>query len=381
MPRRVVITGEAALTPASVSRVSRFDATGFPVCVAAELRGAGDQVAMGLAAARAATGDGDRLRAAYDPKRIGVFIGAEPERIAVADWAAVVAARRSSTGIADFAHVLAAGAYERRSPARLTDAVADLVSARGPRATLSMACVSSAAAIAAAHRAIVRGDCDCAIAGGAALNVEPLLFAGFCLLGAMSQSGACRPFDVARDGFVLGDAAAMLVLEEESAARGAEIRGRILGAGESVDAFRMTDPAPGGRGAALAIGAALASAGIAARDVALVKAHATGTRKNDEVEARVVAELLPHRPPILAVKGALGHSIAASGAVELLAALAALRARACPPVQNLHTPDGELPPLALTPDGGEATPLAGSIALCNTFGFGGINCSLVVASA
>jgi 3-oxoacyl-[acyl-carrier-protein] synthase II len=386
-----LITGDAALTPlgrfssesglpagCAIAPVQRFDARGFPVTVAAECapRDAEvDQVALGLAAVRAALGDGEaiaRLVRAHGAERIGVFFGAEPERVTLDDWTRVVEAGEAAA--------LGEGAYRRRSPSRITDAVAELVGARGPRRTFAMACVSSAAAIAAAHRALAAGEVTCAIAGGAALNVEPLLFAGFCLLGAMSRAGACRPFDAARDGFVLGDGAACLILEEERAARraGRSARGRILGAGQSQDAWRMTDPAPDGRGARAAIASALDEAGAGAGEIALVKAHATGTPKNDAVEAQVIFDLFGDRVPVAAWKGALGHSIAASGAVEAIAALGALRARAVGGAPSLRTVDGELPPIDVVPDGAPPRPLAGDLALCDTFGFGGLNCALVV---
>ena len=379
---RVAITGEATWTPDGIAPIRRFDASRFPVRFAAEIEAPGT-VAMGLLVVREALGEVDRLRAAHDPARIGVFFGVEPERVAAGDWARVQGERRAATQqdrAPRFAGLLPEGAYRRRSPSRLTDAVADLCGARGPRRTLAMACVSSAAAIAQAYLAIARGEITAAIAGGAAQNVEPLLFAGFCLLGAMSPSGECRPFDGARDGFVLGDAAGALVLEAESAVHSGQIRGRLLGAGQSLDAYRMTDPEPEGRGAAEAIRAALTDASLDPRDIALVKAHATGTQKNDQVEARVIDALLPHRPPVMAVKGAIGHSIAASGVVEAIAALEALRRGFAPGIAGLTHPDPSLPPLFLAPASAEPRTIRGGVALCNTFGFGGINCALLLGA-
>jgi 3-oxoacyl-[acyl-carrier-protein] synthase II len=403
MARVAAITAAAALTPiglltdegfadrsarTGIAPIQRFDARGFPVQHAAEIVGRGDQVALAMAAARAALSDEsaiEALRKAHSPSKIGVFFGAEPERIAVSDWAQVIAARRAAGPHEDpFATpILETDAYYRRSPARATDAIAEWVGARGPRRTLSMACVSSAAAIAAAKRAIVRGEISLALVGGAALNVEPLLFAGFCLLGAMSTAGACRPFDSRRDGFALADGAGLLVFEEESIARarGANIRGRILGGALSLDAHRMTDPEPTGKGAATAIRDALADAQVAPDQIALVKAHATGTRKNDEVEAQVIHSLVGARPPVLAIKGAIGHGIAASGAVELIAALAALRKKECAPTTGLDEIDPSLPPIALSGEVDPSRAVDGTIALCNTFGFGGINCALVLEVA
>ncbi len=398
MSRSVAITGCAAVTPlglltddgfadrarpsgdsleGGIGPVRRFDASGFPVRAAAEVE-ADDQVALGMRALRAAVDEAALagLAARHGAARVGVWVGAEPERITVGDWAKVVAAREGG----DLDGVLAEGAYGRRSPSRLADAVALAAAARGPRRTLSMACVSSAAALAAARRAVAAGEVGCAIVVGAALNVEPLLFAGFCLLGAMSPAGACRPFDARRDGFILADGAAAFILEDEDAARrdGRPVRGRLRGAAVTLDAWRMTDPHPDGRGALAAMRGALADAEVAPESIALVKAHATGTVKNDEVEARAIHALVGGRPPVLAVKGALGHSIAASGAVEAIAALAALRRGAAEPTVGLEAVDPALPPIALTAASSPPRPVEGTLALCNTFGFGGINCALVL---
>src|SRR5262249_18504301 len=158
---------------------------------------------MGLAAARRAV---DRWRGIYPPEAMGVFVGAEPERARLTDLYAVGASGGGGghRGYNRRGHGVRSGCvYHHRSPSRLTDALADLIAAAGPGRTYWMAGAASAAAIAAGFRAVAQGEIALALVGGAALNVEPMLYAGFSLLRAMSQSGRCRPFDASRDGFVL----------------------------------------------------------------------------------------------------------------------------------------------------------------------------------
>ena len=159
--------------------------------------------------------------------------------------------------------------------------------------------------------------------------------------------------------------------------------GYVKGAGESLDAYRITDPEPTGKGARAAINRALQSAQLEAREISLLKAHATGTLQNDRVEAMVLAELFPQRPPVLAVKGSIGHSIAACGIVELIAALAALRRGRVEHAFGLTLLDAELGALNVAPWGETQEhdrALQGRYALCNTFGFGGINCALLISA-
>jgi 3-oxoacyl-[acyl-carrier-protein] synthase II len=225
------------------------------------------------------------------------------------------------------------------------------------------------------------------VAGGYDSMVNPLGVGGFCLLEALSRAndlgpGASRPFDAARDGFVLGEGAGMVVLEELEAARrrGATIHAEVLGYGSTLDAFRVSDPAPDEAGAAAAIAAALADAGVAPAELDHVNAHGTGTRKNDPAEARALRRVLggeADRVPVTSTKGQLGHLIGAAGAVELLAALFALEAQVLPATLNLATPDPECPlvHVANTP-----RPARVRTVLKTSFGFGGQNAALVVGA-
>lgn len=391
--RRVAITRAAALSPRGWLRpqsgfahpprpagaITRFPADDFPARTARELDTPSQDALASLVLRETFPGG---VPGGYAPERCGLYLGAEPERVQVAELSAVNRAVREGLPLVD-ADAVPHGAYARRSPGGLAARMAATLGLSGPRRVYAMACAASAAAAAGAWRALQTGEIEAALCAGVASNVEPMLFAGFCLLGAMSPSGQCRPFDLQRDGFVLADGAGALWLEDEARVlaqgRAGEIEGYLLGAGESMDAHRMTDPEPSGAGAQAAIRAALAAARVAPDEVALVKGHATGTWRNDAAESSALAALLPHRPPILALKGGIGHSIAACGVVELIAALHALRSRAVEGAYGLAQLDPALPAPNVTPYEEGPRPLRPGVALCNTFGFGGINCALVVA--
>jgi 3-oxoacyl-[acyl-carrier-protein] synthase II len=392
--RRICITRANALTPRgrvtaegferapeSFQEIKRFSVKDFPVKIAGEV-GSNQQVEMALSLVAEALEDHAITVRTPTKTKLGVFVGAEPERVPLERLAKAQRAASQPEHA-----VLGGNAYEQRSPARLTEALVQRYQAEGPQLTLSMACAASASAIAKALHSIRNGLCDAALCVGAALNVEPLLFAGFCLLRAMSQSGRCMPFDQRRDGFVLSDGAGCLLLEAEDTVvgqgRAREILGYLEGAGESLDAYRITDPEPTGKGARAAIIKALHSAQLKANEISLVKAHATGTLQNDRVEAQVLEALFPQRPPVLAVKGGIGHSIAACGVIELIAALAALRRGRVEHAFGLTSIDAELASLNIAPWGDQTEKeeaMTGRYALCNTFGFGGINCALLISA-
>jgi 3-oxoacyl-[acyl-carrier-protein] synthase II len=391
-PRGVLTVHGFEKKPAPFEVIRRFRVDDFPTKIAAQIEGNG-QVPMSLTLIRETIEDhflrmseaniistlGETSRS--DRGALGIFVGAEPERVPLEDLSLAQNAVQQSS----FA-VLGKLAYEQRSPARLTKELAKLYQAEGPQLTLSMACAASASATAKAWQSIRSGQCDVAVCVGAAFNVEPLLFAGFCLLRAMSSSGKCQPFDQKRDGFVLSDGFGCLLLEAEdfvvSQGRQKEILGYLEGAGESLDAYRITDPEPSGIGAKAAIHRALQSAQIEAKEVSLLKAHATGTIQNDRVEAQVLSELFSHNPPVLALKGGLGHSIAACGVVELIAALASLRSGRVENAFGLSSLDSEISSINVMPwneTNKNEREFSGRYALCNTFGFGGINCALLVS--
>ncbi|MCV7254658.1 beta-ketoacyl-ACP synthase [Mycolicibacterium fluoranthenivorans] len=242
------------------------------------------------------------------------------------------------------------------------------------------ACSSGSEAIAHAWRQIVMGDADIAVCGGVEGGIEALPIAAFSMMRAMSTrnddpTGASRPFDKDRDGFVFGEAGAVLILEteEHAKARGAKPLARVLGAGITSDAFHMVAPAPDGLRAGAAIKRALETAGLSAKDIDHVNAHATATPIGDTAEANALRVAGVEHAAVYAPKGALGHSIGAVGALESILTVLALRDGVIPPTLNYETPDPEidLDVVAGEPRYGEY-----QYAINNSFGFGGHNVAL-----
>jgi 3-oxoacyl-[acyl-carrier-protein] synthase II len=249
------------------------------------------------------------------------------------------------------------------------------------------ACAASAHALGAATRMVEHGDADACVVGGAEAAVTPLGRAAFATMGATSPSGSSRPFDRRRDGFVLGEGAGILVLEDEehARARGARVHGVIAGYGASCDAFHLTAPEPSGQGAAQAIESALADAGVAPDEVDYVNAHGTSTPAGDLSETQALKASLGERAaavPISSTKSVIGHLIGAAGAVELIATVLGLERAVAPPTVGWEERDEGLdldyvPGTArrLEPRGGSLT------AISNSFGFGGHNAVLCVTVA
>jgi 3-oxoacyl-[acyl-carrier-protein] synthase II len=248
------------------------------------------------------------------------------------------------------------------------------------------ACSGGAHAIGTALRMIQYGDADAVVAGGAEATLTEFGFACFQSMQALSPTGISRPFDARRDGFVMGEGAGVLVLEEESAARsrGATILGEVAGYGCTSDAFHLTAPQPSGEPAARAISFALKDAGVGAQDIAYVNAHGTSTQLNDAAETAALKRSLgadrARKIPVSSTKSAIGHLLGAAGAVEAVATLQTLSTRVIPPTLGYEVPDPELD-LDFVP--GEARPLLAAnggppLALSNSFAFGGHNVALVL---
>jgi 3-oxoacyl-[acyl-carrier-protein] synthase II len=245
------------------------------------------------------------------------------------------------------------------------------------------ACAAGAHAIGMAERLIRYGDAETVVAGGSEAAITPLSTAAFTKMDALSDSGISRPFDRRRDGFVMGEGAGVLVLEEEEAAkeRGARILGYLRGYASTSDAHHLTAPEPTGRGAAKAIELALKDADIGPDDVVYVNAHGTSTPLNDRSETNALKAALGEERagqiPISSTKSAIGHLLGAAGAVEAIATLLALRDRIAPPTLNYEEPDEGLD-LDYVPQ--ESRPLANgevrAIGISNAFGFGGHNAVL-----
>jgi 3-oxoacyl-[acyl-carrier-protein] synthase II len=260
--------------------------------------------------------------------------------------------------------------------------VAMRLGAHGPGFSVASACATGAHAIGEAKRMIERNEADVVIAGGTEAALVGLCLAAFRRMGALSREGISRPFDVNRDGFVMGEGAAVLVLEREAhaQARGARILARVTGYGASNDAFHITQPEENGRGAVEAMTAALRDADLSPSDVGYVNAHGTSTPFNDRIEAKAIKQVLGEDgPPVSSCKGAIGHTLGAAGAIEALACVEALRRGALPPTLGLEEVDPECDADHIAGAPREAPDL--KVAMSNSFGFGGQNATLVLQAA
>ena len=258
---------------------------------------------------------------------------------------------------------------------------------RGPSYATLSACAAGAHSIGDSVRLIEHGDADAVVTGGSEAALVPLARAAFAALDALSDTGISRPFDVRRDGFVMGEGAAVLVLEdaEQARARGANILGYVRGYGASSDAYHLTAPEKDGGGAIEAMRSALADAGLQPEDIVYVNAHGTSTPLNDRAETQAIKTVLgehAHEIPVSSTKSAIGHLLGAAGSVEAVATLLALRDRIAPPTLGHEEPEEGLD-LDYVP--GKARPLEidgkRAIAMSNAFGFGGHNAVLLLEAA
>ena len=255
--------------------------------------------------------------------------------------------------------------------------------AHGPGFSVASACATGGHAIGEAARMIARGEADAVVAGGTEAAMTDICLAAFRRMGALSREGISRPFDARRDGFVMGEGAGVVILEEaeHARARGATARARVAGYGASNDAFHITAPDEDGAGATKAMRAALADADAGAGDVGYINAHGTSTPFNDRIETLAVHRVFDNgsAPPISSTKSAIGHLLGAAGAVEAVAVIGALERGVLPPTLNYEEPDPECD-LDCVPDGPREAPGL-ELALSNSFGFGGQNACLALARA
>ncbi|MFF0501127.1 KasA/KasB family beta-ketoacyl-ACP synthase [Nocardia aobensis] len=308
-----------------------------------------------------------------DPERLGVSIGTGLGGV---------------EALIDVKDKMANGGYRRVSPLAVqmimpngAAAVVGLeLGAKAGIATPVSACSSGSEAIANAWKMIVMGDADVVVTGGVEGSIQAVPIAAFTMMRAMSTRNddpkrASRPFDTDRDGFVFGEAGAMMVLESEehARARGATVHARLLGAGLTSDGFHLVAPDPDGKGAARAIARALQTAGLSKTDVAHVNAHATATPIGDTAEARAIAAAVGSHASVYAPKSALGHSIGAVGALESVLTVLSIRDSLVPPTLNLENQD---PDVDLDIVKGQARPGRIDYAVNNSFGFGGHNVAL-----
>ncbi|WP_309141944.1 beta-ketoacyl-[acyl-carrier-protein] synthase family protein [Streptomyces griseicoloratus] len=329
-----------------------------------------------LAAAREAVADAAPADGDWDPDRVGVLIGTAVAGLGTWQEQARRFAQRGARGVNPLTVPKAIGNI---APAT----VALEVGLRGPALGVATACASGTTALGLALDLLRADRCDVVLAGGTEAVVSPLVSAAFDRLQALSRrrddpAGASRPFDRRRDGFVLGEGAAVLVLERTAAARA---RGRrpyaaLLGYGESSDAYHLTAPHPEGAGARLALRRALDDAGLAASDVAFVNAHATSTPQGDAVEAALVADLFGPDTPVTSVKGVTGHMMGAAGAAEAAFTALSIDRGVVPPTANFEEAGAGVPEIDVVHGGPRRADLP--YAVSNSFGFGGHNAVVVL---
>ncbi len=427
MRRRVVITGMGAVTPLGhsvrdtfaalvagrngIGPITHFRAETFPTTFAAEVKdfhlerfvphcerweNAGLNSTFAAAAAQEALADAGVLDVPGDDRsRMGVYLG-------------------SGEGIQDFDNMIlllamaydaktrkldmpafCRGGVERFHPGpeaeqELHTTAAHLAAhfrLEGPNYNCLTACAASSQAIGEATEMIRHGDADVMLSGGSHSMIHPFGVTGFNLLTALSPRNAepekaSRPFDMQRDGFVLGEGAGMVVLEELEHARrrGAPLYAEVTGYGSTADAFRVTDSHPEGRGAIACIREAVNDSGLAPEDIGYINAHGTSTKVNDRVETMAIKEVFgaqAYKVPISSSKSMLGHLIAAAGAVELITCIEVIRRGVMPPTINYEIPDPECD-LDYMPN--VAREKRVRHALSNSFGFGGQNISLMVSA-
>ncbi len=267
-------------------------------------------------------------------------------------------------------------------PMMMPNAGAALVSMRlgwrGPSEAAVTACAGGTHAIGAAARLVASGRCDVAIGGGAEASIVPIAMAGFKNMTALSQEGVSRPFDERRDGFVIGEGAGALVLEdlEHAIHRGARISAILAGASSTADAYHITAPAPGGNGAYTCMQLALDDAGVAPSEVTHINAHGTSTPLNDAAEAEAIEKLFGQPgPPVTSTKGVTGHALGAAGAIEAVASVLTIANGVIPPTVGFER---AAPDMTLDVVAGAARPFSPGAVLSNSFGFGGHNGCLVL---
>ncbi|PIQ81623.1 MAG: beta-ketoacyl-[acyl-carrier-protein] synthase II [Candidatus Omnitrophica bacterium CG11_big_fil_rev_8_21_14_0_20_64_10] len=405
--RRVVVTGLGVVSPvgntvnqvweallqgkSGVGELKLFDSSAYPTRIAAEVRdfdpaqylSVKEQkhsdrfVKFAVAAAKQAAADAAISADKEDPNRIGVWIGTGMGGLATIE-----------EGYRDL---------EKRGPARVNPFFIPMIICnmapgqvsislgfKGPNSCSVSACASGAHAIGDSYKIIQRGEADAMVAGGSECAITPLGVAGFCALRALSTRNddpqhASRPFDLDRDGFVIGEGAAVVVLEELEHAkrRGAKIYAEMIGYGMTGDAHHMTAPDPDGAGAAGAMTLALKSAGLKPADIQYINAHGTSTKLNDKIETKAIKDVFGEAARKLAIsstKSMTGHLLGAAGAVEFLACCLSLKNQIVHGTMNYTTPDPDCD-LDYVPN--EARRMKLTRVLSNSLGFGGHNVSLI----
>jgi 3-oxoacyl-[acyl-carrier-protein] synthase II len=424
MRRRVVVTGLGVINPlghdvgtmwkallesqSGVGPITVFDVSGYPTTIAAEVKDwdvskvgedpkiwnyCGRHTRFAVGAAKQAVVQSGFLDGKIDPTRVGVYLGAGEGNQNFSNFTRMVDAAIGGPEF-DMKNFLRKG-FELMNPREEMEQepnmpaahVAALFDAQGPNCNCLTACAASSQAVGEATELIRSGDADVMIAGGCHSMIHPFGLTGFSLLTTLSQRNndptkASRPFDNDRDGFVLGEGAAIVILEEYEHARkrGAHIHGEILGYGSTADAYRITDIHPEGRGAIGCMKQAIADAHLNIDQIGYVNAHGTSTQVNDKTETLACKGVFGERAkltPVSSTKSMMGHLIAAAGATEMIVCLMAIRDGVLPPTINQESPD---PACDLDYIPNVARPSKIQVALNNSFGFGGQNVTLAVGA-
>ncbi len=406
--RKAVITGIGVVSPigstledfwdglksgtSGIGKIDCFDASEFSVQIAAQVKGFNcedfvsrkEQRRMdkycqyALAAARMAMDDADIAEGDYTPELMGSLVGSGVGGIMTMETQSAILANKGPSRVSPFT-----------IPQMISNMASGLVAIqhnlKGPNYCVVSACATAAHSIGEAARIIERGDADVMLGGGAEASVTPISIAGFASMKALTSThnddptkGSC-PFDAGRDGFVMGEGSAVVVVEEKEAAikRGAQIYGEIAGFGMTCDAFHMTAPAETGEGATRAMKAAMKDAGVNPEDVDYINAHGTSTPLNDKIETRAIkgalGEDVARKVMISSSKSMTGHLLGAAAGVETAACLMAMKYGVVPPTINYETPDPDCD-LDYVPN--EAREAEVSVTLNNSLGFGGHNACL-----
>ena len=406
--RRVVITGVGAVTPigtaaqglwegleartSAVRTITRFDPSRFRSHMAAEIPDFRPQdhldqkrakrldrfSQLAVTSARLALADAEIVAEREDRDRVGTMMGSALGGVAFGESQVPRYLAEGPRGLdPSLALAVFCGAASCN--------IAIEFGFTGPNATNAMSCASGTIAVGEAFHAVRDGRADIMLGGGAEAPIAPMTFAAFSIIRAMSTRNddpatASRPFDAKRDGFVMGEGAAVLVLEERSRAlaRGAKIYAEVVGHAYTNDAYHMTAPRPDGRQAARAIKLALADGDVAPTEVGYINAHGSSTPLNDPTETSAIKQVFgdhAYRVPISGTKGYYGHALGASGAIEAAICALAISRGWLPPTINLERPDPQCDLDCLPGGGRAATPAA---VVSKSFGFGGINAALVL---
>jgi 3-oxoacyl-[acyl-carrier-protein] synthase II len=428
--RRVVVTGIGVVAPNGVGReafwdgcvsgrsgigpIRSFDASNHPVRVAGEvhdfdptpfvpndcrksLKVMGRAARFAVGAAGLAVRDSGLVTASLDPERLGVVMGTGLVPMDLGELAPMLSRTVQEDGTFDPTRLPSTGDCPspmfplwllKHLPNMVSAHISMAFNAQGPNNTVVTACVAGTQAVGEAYRMVARGEADVMLAGGADSRIDPLLLLAYVALGTLTRADRkpeelSRPFDRLRDGFVMSEGAAVLVLEEyeRAKARNAPVYAEVLGFGSSFDAYSVTKPDPEGRGGARAIKSALAEAQVDHRDVGYVNAHGTSTRLNDMMETAAVKRVFgddAKKVQLSSIKSMIGHSIGAAGAIEAAALAMTLKDQVVPPTINLTNPDPSCD-LDYVPNSAREERVR--YGLSTSFGFGGQNGALVMAAA